>query len=378
MSSGSSQELQFTVISHVLLPHGPAHRLVKALREQGLRINYCGLPMLGARVWRQETELEESTVSKTEDTRRRKVPYLQLFGNFLYLVRFGRRLRRSVNTLHVVLCCDPLAHLMTSIAFWVARVRVHKRIVYFVDWSAQRLQTVASSLVYRALALFAVKTSDVVAAISAEAAYGIQTSLPLGRSYRNIIVVPNLHMEFGSGPSWQNRRQQVVYIGSLNREHGVTLLIEVARVLLASGIECYIEVVGHGTEEVGLEKASRELPNLNFRGQINDYALLKDLLHTSKVGLGLYDPDFPMFKFNDPLKIKDYLAAGVNVVSTRPGTIEDGVLYFAEYSVDALAEKLMVALQTAPAFDPRSHPLLFSSVRCVEDLLSMVSEAPQV
>jgi hypothetical protein len=68
---------------------------------------------------------------------------------------------------------------------------------------------------------------------------------------------------------------------------------------------------------------------------------------SARVGLAIYDPEFPMFEFNDPLKERDYLAAGLRVVSTMPRGVEDPRVQRVAYSATAIVQAVVRALSEA-------------------------------
>jgi len=94
------------------------------------------------------------------------------------------------------------------------------------------------------------------------------------------------------------------------------------------------------------------------------------LLLSARVGLAIYDPDFPMFQFNDPLKERDYLAAGLRVVSTLPRGVEDPRVQRVAYSATAIVQAIARALSEAHQNgDPEQSESLAEDTAGLADLI---------
>jgi len=163
----------------------------------------------------------------------------------------------------------------------------------------------------------------------------------------------------------------VVYLGGLSQPQGVDVLLGAAATLVAD--EVTLDIIGDGPARQAVEEASARLPGVRFHGLVGDADLLAGVLLRARVGWALYDPGFPMHRYNDPLKIKDYLAMGIRIVSTLPTSIDDGVIATAQYGVPALVDATRRALVTAPSFEPSTHPLLVDASRSLSAFLAAVA-----
>ena len=122
-----------------------------------------------------------------------------------------------------------------------------------------------------------------------------------------------------------------------------------------------------------LKNQLRLLKNVTFHGTIEDSEALSQLAQSARVGLALYDPSYAMFAFNDPLKIKDYLSAGLRVVSTLPTSVDDGVILKTSYSVDSIVPAIVTALTEAPAFPPNTHKILHDGEKALTTLVEQIT-----
>ena len=343
----------WVVVTHADLPNGPAHRLVGALQQVGHEVGLCAMPLPGASRFRTEQMLPgaPTAVSLVDDPG--PVPWRQELRSSLGFARFAWRVARGGRRDLVVVGCDPVSFLEGVAAFRIAPVRVRAATAWFVDWSAQRMRRRSTGAAYLAATRGALRMADVVAAITPAAAAALNR---VGRPRHEVLVLGNQPLAVGSGPPWSARPLSVSYLGGLSDHQGVEVLLGAARVLGHEGVA--VDIVGGGPAAAQVAATVPNLTNVRFHGVVDNVATLAQFLHRSRVGWALYDPQFPMHAYNDPLKIKDYLAAGMRVVSTLPTSVDDGVVTLASYSVPEVVECTRAALSWPPPLDPSEHPLL--------------------
>ena len=114
----------------------------------------------------------------------------------------------------------------------------------------------------------------------------------------------------------------VGFVGTLKPWHGVSVLIEAFARLNANGANTRLLVVGDGPEKEKLSKdiAHRGLKkNVRFTGEV-DPAQIPAMLASMDVAVAPY-PKLENFYFS-PLKVFEYMAAGLPVVASRIGQLE--------------------------------------------------------
>lgn len=367
----AQQGVTWVVVTHALLPNGAAHRLVDALRGRGIKVAFCALPMPGAERWRAELVLEgRGHITSTTDLPLR-VPMSRLATNVAGAIGFARHLRRLGITRPVLVGCDPVSYLQGAAALRVAGIRPAVEVAWFVDWSAQRLERRLEGAAYRRAVQLAARRADVVYAISSAAARGVEEVVSNRRRPGPVGVLPNLPMSFAGGPPMDLRAPRVVYMGGLRREHGAELLLAVTRILLGEGVASRVDVLGDGPLAGILARAAEHLPGLRFHGLVQRADAIAQILHGARVGLALYDPAFAQFDFGDSLKTKDYLAAGLMVVTTSPTALADGQILVASFAPDAVAARVRVALSARP-LTVAAHPLLHEGFEALNSLIAEV------
>jgi len=362
-----SQQPAWVVVTHAELPNGPAHRLVGALMRAGHEVGLCAVPLPGASRFRSEQMLPGAPAAASLVDDPRSVPWRQELGSTFDIARFAWRVAREGRREVVVVGCDPVSFLEGVAAFRVTPLRITAAAAWFVDWSAQRLRRRSTGAAYVAVTRVALRLADVVAAITPAAAEALHQ---VGRPRHEVLVLANQPLAVGSGPPWSARRLSVAYLGGLSAHQGTEVLLGAARILGQDGVA--VDIAGGGPSAAQVAAAARSLPNVRFHGVVDDVSRLAGLLHSSRVGWALYDPHFPMHVYNDPLKIKDYLAAGLRVVSTLPTSVDDGVVAIAGYSVAEVVEATRTALSRPPGSDPSEHPLLAEARQSLQAFVAAV------
>lgn len=371
VSGMASSAPRWIIVTHTLLPNGPAHRLLAALRRQDRRVGLCAVPMPGGVRTRAEWYFPGRTEPELFIDRQHRVPIWREPLSACDIVRFAWRLRSTGRDPVVIVGCDPVAYLEAITAFGVSGVDVLSDAAWFVDWSAQRLDGRLSGLAYKNVASAVARRATVVGAISLPAAQAI-AGLGRSRSADDILILPNLPLSFPDDdiPAWDDRPRGVVYLGGLSPEQGVELLLQAAVTLTDAG--CTLDIAGDGPSATDVAVAASRIRGLRFHGVVHDQQELAAIMRGARVGLALYDPEFPMNAFNDPLKVKDYLSAGLRVVTTSPRVTEDGVVLRAPYNAEAIAAAALAALAGRPPSDPRHHVLLKEADQSLIELMAQL------
>lgn len=311
----------------------------------------------------------ESTEPAVLVNRSRSVPWWQEGRSTLSIAHFARTLVEKGRHRAVVVGCDPLSFLQAAAACRLAQLEMVASAVWFVDWSAHRLERLPSATAYRTVSRLALRTADFAAAVTPAAASAIRE---LSRSRREITILRNQPLSPKVVHPWRGRPERVVYVGGLSDHQGLSILLGAAEVLDREGISVAIAGDGPGARHVA--DAAARLGHVWFRGLVEDPDELTTLLQRSKVGLALYDPAFAQYRFGDALKIRDYLAAGLRVVSTLPTSVDDGIVSHVHYSIESVVKATRRALTEAPLFHPSGHPLVIEAGDTLKLFLAAVED----
>lgn len=355
------------VTSHCLLPNGPAHRLVRALENQGKEVAFIGIPLLNAERSRSEKQFPRDPTPRDVIDIERHVSQREEIRSLWKLYSFAIKLKRMGITDPIVVACDPLVYLESMAVLYGINLRPQATAVWFVDWSAQRLQHYCSAVVYRALSRIAVSFSDIAASISPEAGFALQQA---SKYHESIVILPNLPLTFPNSPPWEERDRRILYTGGLSNQQGISLLVEAAKTLAEKGVQ--IDIAGDGPEREQVRNLARNMKGVRFHGIVEDHGALARLYGKARVGWALYDPSFPMNEYNDPLKIKDYLAAGMKVISSldRTGTADS--IEVIDYNSDKLVEASLRALVSSPTINPKDHIMLDNAFSALKSFIQLM------
>ncbi|MCK4178030.1 glycosyltransferase [Aciditerrimonas ferrireducens] len=270
----------------------------------------------------------------------------------------------------ILVGCDPVAFLIGNAAFKLTSSFIKKKVLWLVDFSEQRLGKHLEGFLYSRLIGEAIMIADIIAVISEFAVSALGKTYQVSKS--EVMVLSNLPLSVTDSPPWALRPNRVAYVGGLSRHQGVELLVEVCERLSLKGVE--IVVAGDGKERGWFERQIRGVPRVKYCGVIESTTELAGMLTGVRVGLALYDPGYAMYKYGDSLKVKDYLSAGVPVVSTLPTSRSDGVIRKVTYKSEAVTMATIALLSDGPNGEPGSHPLLADAETQLRHLLAACSE----
>jgi glycosyltransferase involved in cell wall biosynthesis len=171
----------------------------------------------------------------------------------------------------------------------------------------------------------AFKAATVITAVSSELAHWLETK---STANGKVHVIPNAVDPDRFRASEPARRKQpaefvIGFVGTLKAWHGLATLIESFAMLAKKSAQARLLIVGDGPEREALtrEIATRQLSNrVEFTGAVAPEAI-PGLLGSMDVAVAPYPP-LANFYFS-PLKLYEYMAAGVAIVASRIGQIEE-------------------------------------------------------
>jgi len=134
------------------------------------------------------------------------------------------------------------------------------------------------------------------------------------------------------------RRPIAIYVGAIDEWFGVNYLIEVAN-------RCKdISFVIIGNPKINILEL-KNIPNIYLLGKKN-YVSIPSYIYNSDVGIIIFDIKHPVVKSINPIKLYEYMACGLPVVSTKWDELERlrSPAYLAE-NPDDFIDKLNLALR---------------------------------
>jgi len=148
---------------------------------------------------------------------------------------------------------------------------------------------------------------------------------------RKIFVTPNgVHTSHFSGPhplEDESRRSSrdrftVVFLGSLKPWHGVEVLLRAFKRLKTRVPDATLLVIGDGPMRAEVERLQQEMGTevVRLTGEVPHHEI-PARLRTADVGVAPY-PDLEPFYFS-PMKVIEYMAAGLPVVASSIGQLDD-------------------------------------------------------
>ncbi len=260
----------------------------------------------------------------------------------------------------------PVSSLEGAAAFGVAQVQVRATAACLVDWWAQRLERGWTAAAQTVAMWAAPRLAEVVVAITQAPAEVLDEVV---RPQNQVAMLASHPIPVGPGPTWTERPASVAYRGGHSDQKGAVVLVGVARLLGAHGVA--VNIVGGGRAAPRVEAAHS--PTRRFRGAVDDVRSPARSLHGFRVGgAAHYHTHFPMHAYSDPLKIKDYLAVGMSLVSGLSSNVDDGVDGGTGRSVAEMVGATWVALSEPTRFEPSEHPLLVGAGQSLQALVVAV------
>jgi glycosyltransferase involved in cell wall biosynthesis len=110
---------------------------------------------------------------------------------------------------------------------------------------------------------------------------------------------------------------RLIYIGALYQNRNLLALIEAVRVVGSEGYNIILDLVGEGPQKIELEVSAHQPDDGAIRVCSAVQALdIPKTLATAHIGV-LPFPDLPIFQVSSPIKLFEYMAAGMPILATK-------------------------------------------------------------
>lgn len=253
------------------------------------------------------------------------IPSLPIIGNRTSLIRpllnslysfvafiLTRLVSNSIDY-NVIISADPVSALISNFAKKSNTFIVYEDLDYFEDIKTGRLLRLMISFLEK----LAIKRANLV----------VSVSKPLLKRAQNLnqncILIPNgANLENFPDPENIQRDPVIVYAGTLDEWAGVKLVVEAFPRIKKNFPWLKMHIIGDGKEKKSLEKLVESLSlkeNIFFLGRI-PYEKLAQILCNLSIGIAMFKPT-NAGKFASPLKLFDYMGAGLPIISTNIGDI---------------------------------------------------------
>ena len=308
--------MNIVVASHISDLSGPTEALIEYLKKK--RRGFVAI--LNPLEYCEEKKRTVLYVTKGKIIRRIAPPNLKEPAIFSWMFDFILVLWFSLSTkgtIDVFIGCDPLNASAGALLKKLGKVK--KLIFYSIDWSEKRFaNTIINSIYYFLDAMctreFSVNWCVTENLIKLREKQGIDKKrlllVPVGVTTKGI---PNpLKVPYD--------KYALVFLGALEKTKGIELVIESWPEIKKKIPQARLIVIGKtpkGIVDTSYEEILRELEDVKVVGVLEHSDVLKRLPY---YGVGLapysYDKD-SVTRYADPSRIKDYLACGLPVITTK-------------------------------------------------------------
>lgn len=195
-----------------------------------------------------------------------------------------------------------------------------KIIYYVIDYAPDRFKNYILNFVYHFIEKIAAQFTDLTWNLSPRMIEGREVKW--GKPFPNQTVVPYgiYFKRIKRIPFEKINRHEIIFMGSLLEKQGVQLVIKALPEIKKKIPNIRLAIIGKGPYEEKLKKLTSRLKignNVLFLGHIESHQELENRIAKAAIAVALYDPKNADFSYYaDPGKIKNYLGAGVPVVTT--------------------------------------------------------------
>jgi glycosyltransferase involved in cell wall biosynthesis len=316
--ASTEPELSFLVISHAAIHgdqdiFGPAHNVVEHLNACGHPVDFVMHPIHG------DAAGFVRTFRGGELTRQIRPPYRGRAGEVLSNARLLGNTEANV-----IVLVDPLNY-VSALSPSPRRRRKPRVCVYFTaDYADRRFEATLMNALYHALDRLALRHADLVWSVSKRIAARRATQ---GVKEKDSFVIPNSppYLPAAVVPWAERAHESAVCVGMIDSILDWDLLVDTIALLSPDRPQLRVRLVGAGPDRsslLGRLRAKDLERHVELCGVLPHEAAL-DVVSTSRVGLALYSRKAVWGEYRDSVKVREYVARGVPVVSTRHHPLAD-------------------------------------------------------
>ncbi len=237
------------------------------------------------------------------------------FLNFLYSILapiLVRIVTRSMDY-NVMVAADPVSAFIAMFTKKANTFFVYDDLDYFEDIKTGQIRRTLVAFLER----LALRRANLVISVSEPLRKRAQQLNP------NCIVIPNgTNLKSFPRPNQTKREPILVYAGSIDEWAGLRLVIE-SFVLIKKRVPwTKMKIIGDGKEKPALEALVENLSledSIMLTGKL-PYQKMAELLCNYSIGIAMFKPG-KAATYASPLKLFDYMAAGLPIIATEIGDI---------------------------------------------------------
>lgn len=205
--------------------------------------------------------------------------------------------------------CDSLSSLA---ALWLRPLmKVKKYIAYNTDYSTDRFSQPILNSLYLWADRYTIKRVNAIWCVTQRVVRIRQEELSKLGKKSPVVLVPN-GAYLNNFPAVGRHNQGLVFIGNLTPEKGIEPILHA----LVESPKVKLTIYGDGQLRPSLEALAKQLgidERVKFAGQVANSTILNSL-SDYEAGIALYQDSQSYVYYSDPLKVKEYLAAGLPVI----------------------------------------------------------------
>lgn len=259
---------------------------------------------------------------------------------------------------------------------------INKIIFYTIDYMPKRFDNKMLNNIYHFIDKIACYHSDNIWILSERMIDARkQNNVNIKRSARSILLPMGANLSEIKIRSIRNiHRHTIAFVGYLSEKQGVQLLLQSLPEVISKVPDLKFIIIGQGEYEPELKKLCNNLHIVNhviFKGFIDNYKQVTNILCTSAIGVAPYPPKLNDYTYyTDPGKPKLYLGCGLPVIITDVPAIARIIHsaragFIVEYSKQSISKALIMLLSDNHIYNEfRSNAIKLSKLYDTNHLIS--------